>query len=128
MGKNKARDTSGKFAPKSETPRKTRSVNLTDEAWKWLANVAEKMELGRNDFLELLATFGTTPFIEMVKTHSQPIMETVQAENQRSQNGLCNLSRELPEASELLNQLKAKRKKATASLADVEAILEILER
>jgi hypothetical protein len=34
---------------------------------------------------------------------------------------------ELPEASVLLNKLKAKRKKATASLADVEAILEILE-
>jgi chromosome segregation ATPase len=32
-----------------------------------------------------------------------------------------------PEAAELLNQLKAKRKKVTASLADVEAILEILE-
>jgi hypothetical protein len=34
---------------------------------------------------------------------------------------------ELPEASALLNKLKAKRKKATASLADIEAILEILE-
>jgi hypothetical protein len=34
---------------------------------------------------------------------------------------------ELPEASALLNRLKAKRKKATASLADIEAILEILE-
>ncbi len=34
---------------------------------------------------------------------------------------------ELPEASVLLNRLKAKRKKATVSLADIEAILEILE-
>jgi hypothetical protein len=34
---------------------------------------------------------------------------------------------ELPEASVLLNRMKAKRKKATASLADIEAILEILE-
>jgi len=34
---------------------------------------------------------------------------------------------ELPEASVLLNKLKAKRKKSTASLADIEAILEILE-
>jgi hypothetical protein len=34
----------------------------------------------------------------------------------------------LPEAPDLLNRLKAKRKKkATASLADIEAILEILE-
>jgi hypothetical protein len=34
---------------------------------------------------------------------------------------------ELPEPSDLLNQLKAKRKKTTVSLADIEAILEILE-
>jgi hypothetical protein len=34
---------------------------------------------------------------------------------------------ELPEASVLLNKLKAKRKKSTTSLADVDAILEILE-
>ena len=34
---------------------------------------------------------------------------------------------ELPEASVLLNRLKAKRKKTTASLADIEAILEIIE-
>jgi len=34
---------------------------------------------------------------------------------------------ELPEAFVLLNKLKAKRKKSTASLADVDAILEILE-
>jgi hypothetical protein len=34
---------------------------------------------------------------------------------------------ELPEPSDLLNQLKAKRKKTTASLADIEAILEIIE-
>jgi hypothetical protein len=34
---------------------------------------------------------------------------------------------ELPEVSVLLNKLKAKRKKSTASLADVDAILEILE-
>jgi hypothetical protein len=34
---------------------------------------------------------------------------------------------ELPEASVLLNKLKAKRKKSTVSLADVDAILEILE-
>jgi chromosome segregation ATPase len=34
---------------------------------------------------------------------------------------------ELPEAADLLNQLKAKRKKSKADLADLEAILEILE-
>jgi chromosome segregation ATPase len=36
-------------------------------------------------------------------------------------------ARELPEAADLLNQLKAKRKKSKADLADLEVILEILE-
>jgi chromosome segregation ATPase len=36
-------------------------------------------------------------------------------------------SRDLPEAAEILNQLKSKRKKSKADLADLEAILEILE-
>ncbi len=35
--------------------------------------------------------------------------------------------KDLPEAAELLNQLKAKRKKSKADLTDLEAILEILE-
>ncbi|MEG3909627.1 hypothetical protein QT979_17420 [Microcoleus sp. w2-18bC1] len=34
---------------------------------------------------------------------------------------------ELPEAADLLNRLKAKHKKSTASLADIEAILEMIE-
>jgi chromosome segregation ATPase len=34
---------------------------------------------------------------------------------------------ELPEAADLLNELKAKRKKSSATLADIEKILEILE-
>ncbi|MCU0544865.1 MAG: hypothetical protein MUE44_22290 [Oscillatoriaceae cyanobacterium Prado104] len=33
---------------------------------------------------------------------------------------------ELPDAADLLNQLKAKRKRSKADLADVEAILELL--
>jgi hypothetical protein len=37
------------------------------------------------------------------------------------------LALELPEAPDLLKQLKAKRKETTASLADIEAILEIIE-
>ncbi len=37
-------------------------------------------------------------------------------------------SKDLPEAADLLNQLKAKRKKSTASLADVELVLEIIEK
>ena len=36
-------------------------------------------------------------------------------------------SKDLPEAADLLNQLKSKRKKSTTTLADLETILEILE-
>jgi chromosome segregation ATPase len=36
-------------------------------------------------------------------------------------------SRHLPEAAEILNQLKSKRKKSKTDLADMEVILEILE-
>ena len=63
---NKARNTPGKFAPKSETPRKIRSVNLTDETWQRLAAVAEKTGKSRNDFLESLLQ-GNNPFIETVE-------------------------------------------------------------
>ncbi|MEG5049841.1 MULTISPECIES: hypothetical protein [unclassified Microcoleus] len=34
---------------------------------------------------------------------------------------------ELPEAADLLNRLKAKRKKSAATLADIEAIVEMIE-
>jgi chromosome segregation ATPase len=40
---------------------------------------------------------------------------------------LATASKDLPEAAEILNQLKAKRKKSKTDLADLETILEILE-
>jgi len=207
---NEVRDTLGKFAPKSEVPRKVRSVNLTDDAWQWLAAVAKKAGMSRNDYLEALAE-GSSPFMETVKPQLQPFMETVKPQLQpfmetaeterevdatniekqrdtelypfietvltevesvkleleavRAENQLLQLGNsvlevetlnqelasvrerleavqaeneklkasqlvaefELPEAADLYNHLKAKRKKATASLADIEAILEILE-
>ncbi|MEG4281016.1 hypothetical protein QUA62_26675 [Microcoleus sp. MON1_C1] len=76
---NKARNTSGKFAPKSNTPRKIRSVNLTDEAWQWLANVAAKSGVSRNDYLEAMAE-GGIPFMGTVSSESSPFMETVETE------------------------------------------------
>jgi DNA repair exonuclease SbcCD ATPase subunit len=173
---NKVRDTLGKFAPKSEVPRKIRSVNLTDDAWQWLAAVAEKAGMSRNDYLEALAE-GSSPFMEMVQSQSQPLMETVETErkvdeaNIEKQLGnssveLENLNQELValrsqleieradrkqleaqlsekeqnrapaatlsekstrDAATILSQLRARRKKSKADLADLEAILEILE-
>ncbi len=86
---NKARNTAGKFAPKSEVPRKVRSVNLTDDAWLWLAATAEKAGMSRNDYLEALAEssplMGTVsadshPLMETVTTQLDPLMETVHAD------------------------------------------------
>src|SRR4028118_88477 len=78
---NEVRDTSGKFAPKSEVPRKVRSVNLTDDAWQWLAAVAEKAGMSRNDYLEALA-FGNVPLMETAKPQPLPFMEAVKAEKE----------------------------------------------
>jgi hypothetical protein len=196
---NEVRDTSGKFAPKSEVPRKVRSVNLTDDAWQWLAAVAKKAQMSRNDFLEALAE-GEIPLMETVNPQPQPFMETVKTEREsdggkiekqpdtelypfietvltevesvkleleavRAENQLLQLGNfevgveafsqelaslrerleavqieneklkasqpvaefELPESADLLNRLKAKRKKSTVTLADIEAILEMIE-
>jgi len=208
---NKVRDTLGKFAPKSEVPRKVRSVNLTDDAWQWLATVAEKVGMSRNDYLEALASSNhpfmetvesqPAPFMEMVKSQPAPFMEMVQTEtktdaanmtqqpnselsppmetvgtevdsprdeveavrvenrrlhielgNSASEKELLKqelvevrsqlaaeraereenkksapVEKDLPEAADLLNKLKAKRKKTKTDLADLEAILELLE-
>jgi chromosome segregation ATPase len=207
---NKVRDTLGKFAPKSEVPRKVRSVNLTDDAWQWLAAVAEKAGMSRNDYLEALAE-GNKPFMETVKAQHRPFIETVnikreidevniekqpetelypfigtvlsevesvkleleavRAEKQLLQLGnsevkvetlnqeLASLRSQLeterasrekieaelselkqnpapaatlsekltPDAATILSKLRARRKKSKTDLADLEAILEILE-
>ena len=195
---NEVRDTSGKFAPKSEVPRKVRSVNLTDNAWQWLAAVAEKAGMSRNDYLEALAE-GSTPLMETVQADSSPLietahaeteidrpniaqqpssnlsplMETVQFETESFEQQLRSQSRRLeeqdqelfklheqleterasrgkieaelsglkqnsspaatlsgkltPDAATILSQLRARRKKSKTDLADLEAILEILE-
>jgi len=73
---NKARNTSGKFAPKSEVPRKVRSVNLTDATWQWLATIADKAGMSRNDYLEVLAAEDSNPFMETVIPQTTPFMET----------------------------------------------------
>jgi hypothetical protein len=196
---NEVRDALGQFAPKSEVPRKVRSVNLTDDAWQWLAATAEKAGMSRNDYLEALA-FGNIPLMETVKPQPQPLIETVETEREvdganiekqpdtelypfietvltevesvkleleavRAENQLLQLGNsrvevetlnqelasvrekletvraeneklkasqpetqfELPEAADLLNKLKAKRKKSKTDLADLEVILELLQ-
>lgn len=118
---NNTRQTGGKFAPKSDAPRKVRSVNLTDAAWQWLARTAEQANLTRNDYLEALAR-GNQPFMEMDGAGAgTPFMEM---EGQPSMEMDCQCQ---PDAADLLNRLKARNKKSKATLSDVEAILAMLE-
>jgi hypothetical protein len=74
-------DTSGKFALKSETPCRTRSVNLIDDAWQWLVATAQKAGMSHNDYLEALAE-GNNPLIETAEPQTQPLMETVEPDLQ----------------------------------------------
>jgi cell division protein FtsB len=207
---NEVRDALGQFAPKSQVPRKVRSVNLTDGAWQWLASVAKKAGISRNDYLEALAQ-GEIPLMETAHSQPQPFMEAVETERGvnevniekqpdtelypfietvlsevesvkleleavRAENHLLqlgsslvefeNLNQELasvrsqleteradrleieaelsklkqnsapaatlsekltPDAATILSQLRARRKKSPVSLADIEAILEMIE-
>jgi len=67
--------------------------------------------------------------VESIRANYEALLETSTriTTKLREEVRRLRLALELPEASVLLNKLKAKRKKATASLADIEAILEILE-
>jgi hypothetical protein len=78
---DKPRDTSRKFAPKSETPRRIRSVNLTDDAWQWLVATAQKAGMSGNDYLEAVAE-GDNPLMETVESQFLPFMETVRPETE----------------------------------------------
>jgi hypothetical protein len=67
--------------------------------------------------------------LESIRANYEALLETSAriTTNLREEVDRLRSALELPEASVLLNKLKAKRKKATASLADIEAILEMLE-
>jgi len=55
-------------------------------------------------------------------------LKSLKAENEALRTTQPAAEFKLPEAADLLNKLKAKRKKSTASLADVEALLGIIEK
>jgi hypothetical protein len=54
--------------------------------------------------------------------------EQVEAELAEVKQNPVTATRNLPEAADLLNQFKTRRKKSTVSLADVETLLEIIEK
>jgi hypothetical protein len=53
-------------------------------------------------------------------------LETERASREENKKS-APVGRDLPDAADLLNKLKAKRKKSKTDLADLEAILELLE-
>jgi chromosome segregation ATPase len=53
--------------------------------------------------------------------------EEIEAELADLKQKSATASKDLPEAADLLNQLKTRRKKSKADLTDLEIILEILE-
>ena len=93
---------------KSDSPTHSKVDNMVSEP-RDTAQIQAELESLRANYDALLET-------------STRITTKLRDEVRRLRSAL-----ELPEASVLLNQLKAKRKKSIASLADVDAILEILE-
>jgi chromosome segregation ATPase len=89
-----------------------------------LGNLQAELAKQKDDYAAQLA-ISRQFYQEAQELRSQ--IEKLKTENEALRNTPLVVEFELPEASVLLNRLKAKRKKATASLADVEAILEILE-
>ena len=94
-----------------------------EEIWEELSDTEQALAEVRSENSELKKTCD--------KLRSQ--LEAERADREEIEAELADLkqksaaARELPEAADLLNQLKSKRKKSKTDLADLEAILEILE-
>jgi len=93
-------------------------------------DTAEKFDNGTDAVIhEPHDTANREAELEALRANYDALLETSARITTRLRDEIHRLrsALELPEASALLNRLKAKRRKATASLADIEAILEILE-
>jgi chromosome segregation ATPase len=88
------------------------------ELKKTCADLRSQLERERADREELQKDFD--------ELNEKYISEAFLAEALQNKNSVA-ASKDLPEAADILNQLKAKRKKSKADLADLEVILEILE-
>jgi septal ring factor EnvC (AmiA/AmiB activator) len=65
--------------------------------------------------------------VEAQLTDREKQIEELRSELSELKQKSVAASKDLPEAADLYNQLKTKRKKSNASLADVELILEMIE-
>jgi chromosome segregation ATPase len=103
----------------------------TVETLTWGAEaLKEQLEVAQAENQRLHNNLGNSQ-AEVTELRSQ--FATERTDREKIESELSDLKQksatvsELPEAADLLNQLKAKRKKSKADLADLEAILEILE-
>jgi hypothetical protein len=90
------RSTDGTFIQKGDEPRAVRSIRLTDSTWQKMGDLADTQGITRADLIE-------------------DLFLSPQPSNTRT----------LPDAADLLNQVKGKFK-TKLTLRDVEAILELL--
>jgi chromosome segregation ATPase len=104
----------------------------TVETLNWgTESLNEQLEAGRAENQRLQNELSNSQ-AEVTELRSQLKQERADQEEIESKladlkQKLAAASKELPEAAEILNQLKAKRKKSKTDLADLEVILEILE-
>ncbi len=94
-----------------------------EEIWEELSDTEQALAEARSENSELKKTCAE---LRSQLEQERADREEIEAElaNQKQKSAAA---REFPEAADLLNQLKAKRKKSKTDLADLEVILEILE-
>jgi chromosome segregation ATPase len=95
-----------------------------EELWEELTDTEQTLVKVRSENLELKKTCSElrSELADWEKKLAVALAELLDLK-QKSPTA----SKNLPEAAEILNQLKSKRKKSSATLADVERILGILE-
>jgi hypothetical protein len=110
-----------------------RKHHLSESEVESLRQELEEAKADRAKFLES-STYAINKLQREVYEMTREYVQTKFADREQFEAELAELkknsataSRNLPEAADLLNQLKARRKKSKADLVDLETILEILE-
>jgi uncharacterized protein YoxC len=114
---------SGKVESPDSTELPKIDSEVAEELHNELSNLKAENELLRQELAETKRHYN-----ELLETSAKKVQE-VQAENealQTAQSAPIAIG-DLPEAADLLNQLKTRRKKSSTSLADVELILGMIE-
>ncbi len=94
-----------------------------EELWEELTDTEQALAEVRSENLELKKTCADLRS-ELVDREKELAVALVEVSDLKQKSATA---RKLPDAADLLNQLRAERKKSKTDLADLEAILEILE-